>query len=101
MNIGLTHYLVLSVLLFGIGLYGTLSRRHAIVVLMCIELMLDAANLMLVAFSRYVFSHGGQAIVIFSLVVAAAEVSVGLAIIISFYRQRKNIDIKDINLLKW
>ncbi|MCL2281547.1 MAG: NADH-quinone oxidoreductase subunit NuoK [Dehalococcoidia bacterium] len=100
MDIGLTHYLVLSVLLFGVGLYGVLSRRNAVVILMCIELMLNAANLTLVAFSRYIFFYG-QAIVIFSLVIAAAEVSVGLATIITFYRQRKNIDIKNINLLKW
>jgi len=105
MDIGLTHYLVLATLLFGIGLYGALSRRHAIVILMCIELMLNAANLMLVAFSRHVplimYTQTGQALVIFSFVVAAAEVSVGLAIIITFYRQRKNIDIKNVNLLKW
>jgi NADH:ubiquinone oxidoreductase subunit K len=103
MDIGLTHYLVLATLLFGIGLYGALSRRHAIVILMCVELMLNAANLMLVAFSYYLtpFHFSGQAMVIFILVVAAAEVSVGLAIIITFYRQRKNIDIKDVNLLKW
>ncbi|MCL2706849.1 MAG: NADH-quinone oxidoreductase subunit NuoK [Dehalococcoidia bacterium] len=100
---GLTHYLVLAVLLFGIGLYGALSRRHAIVILMCIELMLNAANIMLVAFSKYTAYHqfDGQALVMFCFVVAAAEVSVGLAIIITFYRRRKNIDIRDVNLLKW
>lgn len=103
MTIGLTHYLVLSALLFSIGLYGALSRKNAIVVLMCVEIMLNAANLSLVAFSRYITPQqlSGQAVAIFSIVVAAAEVSVGLAIIIALYRQRKGIDVTDINLLKW
>jgi len=101
MDIGLTHYLVLAILLFGVGLYGALSRRNVIVILMCVELMLNAANLSLVAFSRYIYSTSGQAMVFFSLVVAAAEISVGLAIVLTFYRQRRNIDIKDVNLLKW
>lgn len=103
MSIGLTHYLVLSAVLFGIGLYGAFSRRNAVVVLMCVEIMLNAANLALVAFSRFVTPQqlSGQAIAIFSIVVAAAEVTVGLAIIIALFRQRKNIDVTEINLLKW
>ena len=103
MAIGLTHYLVLSALLFAVGLYGALSRKNAIVILMCVEIMLNAANLALVAFSRFVTPEAlsGQTVAIFSIVVAAAEVTVGLAIIIALFRQHKNIDITDIDLLKW
>jgi NADH:ubiquinone oxidoreductase subunit K len=103
MNIGLTHYLVLSAFLFSLGLYGALSRKNAIVILMCVEIMLNAANLTLVAFSRYITPEQltGQSIAIFSIVVAAAEVSVGLAIVIALYRKRKSINVTDINLLKW
>lgn len=103
MTVGLTHYLILSALLFSIGLYGALSRKNAIVILMCVELMLNAANLALVAFSRYITPEqlSGQTVAIFSIVVAAAEVTVGLAVIIALYRQRKSINISDINLLKW
>jgi len=103
MSIGLTHYLIVSAVLFSIGLYGALSRKNAIVILMCVEIMLNAANLSLVAFSRFITPDqlSGQTLAIFSIVVAAAEVSVGLAIIIALYRQRKNIDVSNINLLKW
>lgn len=103
MSIGLTHYLVLSVLLFSAGLYGALSRRNAVVILMCIEIMLNAANLALIAFSRFVtpVALSGQTVAVFSIVVAAAEVTVGLAIIIAVYRHFKNIDVTHINLLKW
>ena len=103
MSIGLTHYLIVSAVLFSIGLYGALSRKNAIVILMCVEIMLNAANLSLVAFSRFITPEqlSGQTLAIFSIVVAAAEVSVGLAIVIALYRQRKSIDVTDINLLKW
>jgi NAD(P)H-quinone oxidoreductase subunit 4L len=103
MSVGLTHFLILSAMLFSIGLYGALSRRNAIVILMCVEIMLNAANLSLVAFSRYITPENlsGQTLTIFSIVVAAAEVAVGLAIIIALYRQRRNIDVTDINILKW
>jgi len=103
MDISLNQYLILSALLFSIGLFGVLSRRNIIVILMCVEIMLNAANLMLVAFSRFVTPAdlSGQAVVIFSMVVAAAEISVGLAILIAIYKKRKSIDISNINLLKW
>jgi NAD(P)H-quinone oxidoreductase subunit 4L len=103
MSVGLTHFLILSAMLFSIGLYGALSRRNAIVILMCVEIMLNAANLSLVAFSRYITPENlsGQTLTVFSIVVAAAEVAVGLAIIIALYRQRRNIDVTDINILKW
>ena len=103
MSIELTHYLILSAVLFSIGLYSALSRKNAIVILMCVEIMLNAANLSLVAFSCFITPDqlSGQTLAIFSIVVAAAEVAVGLAIIIALYRQHKNIDVSKINLLKW
>jgi len=80
-----------------------MSRKNAVAILMCVEIMLNAANLSLVAFSRFItpVTLDGQALAIFSIVVAAAEVAIGLAIIIAFYRQRKNVDVNDINLMKW
>ncbi len=103
MTIGLTHYLILSAVLFGIGLYGALSRRSAIVILMCVEIMLNASNIALVAFSRYITPAAltGQVFAVFSIVVAAAEVTVGLAIIIAIYRHYEHIDVNKTNLLKW
>jgi NAD(P)H-quinone oxidoreductase subunit 4L len=92
-----------SAILFGIGLYGALSRRSAVVILMCIEIMLSAVNITLVAFSRFVtpVDLTGQVFAIFSIVVAAAGATVGLAIIIALYRQNETIDAAKTNLLKW
>lgn len=103
MSIGLTHYLVLSAVLFCIGLYGTLTRRNAVIILMCIELMLNAVNISLIAFSSYIVPQllTGQVFAIFVMVVAAAEIAVGLAIVLAIYRHFKDIDTNDINLLKW
>ncbi len=103
MNIGLTHYLVLSAALFCIGLYGALTRRNAVIILMCIELMLNAVNISLIAFSSYIVPTllTGQVFAIFVMVVAAAEIAVGLAIVLAIYRHFKNIDTDNINLLKW
>ena len=103
MSIGLTHYLVLSAALFCIGLYGALTRRNAVIILMCIELMLNAVNISLIAFSSYVVPQllTGQVFAIFVMVVAAAEIAVGLAIVLAIYRHFSNIDTNDINLLKW
>jgi NAD(P)H-quinone oxidoreductase subunit 4L len=103
MTIGLTHFLILSGLLFSIGLYGALTKRNAIVILISIELMLNAANIALVAFSRYItpLALTGQVFTIFVIVVAAAEVAVGLAVIISTYRNRETIDTNKIDLMKW
>ena len=103
MSIGLTHYLVLSAVLFCIGLYGALTRRNAVIILMCIELMLNAANISLIAFSSYVVPQllTGQVFAIFVMVVAAAEIAVGLAIVLAIYRHFSNIDTNDINLMKW
>jgi len=103
MTIGLEHYLILSTVLFSIGLYGALAKRSAIVILMCIELMLNAVNIALVAFSRYVVPLllTGQVFAIFIIVVAAAEAAVGLAIIMAIYRGRETIDATKIDLMKW
>jgi NAD(P)H-quinone oxidoreductase subunit 4L len=103
MHIGLEHYLVLSAVLFGIGLYGALAKRSAVVILMCIELMLGAASIAMVAFSRYIVPAAltGQVFAIFIIVVAAAEAAIGLAIMIAVYRRRETIDVTKINLLKW
>ena len=103
MTIGLEHYLILSAALFCIGLYGALTRRNAVIILMCVELMLNAANISLVAFSRYIVPQAltGQVFAVFVMAVAAAEVAVGLAIILAVYRGNADIDTNNINLLKW
>ena len=103
MVIGLQHYLILSAILFSIGFYGVLAKRNAVIILMCVELMLNAVNITLVAFSRYVVPAmlTGQVFAIFVIVVAAAEVAVGLAIIFAIYRGLEDIDVSKINLLKW
>ena len=94
-------YLILSATLFTIGVVGVLTRRNAVVVLMCIELMLNSANLTFVAFSRYLASMTGQVFVLMAVAVAAAEVVVGLGLIIALYRQKKTADVDDVNILKW
>jgi NAD(P)H-quinone oxidoreductase subunit 4L len=103
MSIGLEHFLVLSSILFAIGLYGALSKRSAVVILMSIEIMLCAVNIAMVAFSRYVVPTllTGQVFTIFIIVVAAAEATVGLAIIMAIYRRRETIDVTKIDLMKW
>ena len=102
MSVGLEHYLLLSVVLFSIGLYGALAKRNAIIILMCIEIMLNAVNIAMVAFSRYIVPMmlTGQIFTIFIIVVAAAEAAVGLAIIIAIYRGRETIDATEVDLMK-
>jgi NADH:ubiquinone oxidoreductase subunit K len=102
-SIGLEHYLILSAVLFSIGLYGALAKRNIIIILMCIELMLNAVNIAMVAFSRFVTPAllTGQIFAIFVMVVAAAEAAVGLAIIIALYRHRETIESTMIDLMKW
>jgi NADH-quinone oxidoreductase subunit K len=95
------HYIFLAVLLFVIGAMGVLVRRNAIVIFMCIELMLNAANLAFVGFSRLHGTLDGQVIAFFVMVVAAAEVVIGLAIITSIYRTRRSASVDDANLLKY
>jgi NADH-quinone oxidoreductase subunit K len=96
-----THYLVLASLLFTIGAAGVLVRRNAIVVFMCIELMLNATNLAFVAFARHHGNLDGQVMAFFVMVVAAAEVVVGLAIIVTIFRTRRSASVDDANLLKF
>jgi NADH-quinone oxidoreductase subunit K len=96
-----TYYLYLSALLFSIGAGGVLVRRNSIVVFMCIELMLNAVNLSLVTFSRINGNLDGQVIAFFVMVVAAAEVVVGLAIIVTIFRTRRSASVDDPNLLKY
>jgi NAD(P)H-quinone oxidoreductase subunit 4L len=102
-EVGLYHYLVLATLLFGIGLYGVLSSRNAIRLLMCIELMLNAVNINLVAFNNYInlSNLSGQVFSVFILTVSAAEAAVGLAVLIALYRCRATVDMERFNLLKW
>jgi len=94
-------YILLSTILFTIGVLGVLYRRNAIIIFMCIELMLNAVNLLLVAFSSFLSDSKGQVFVFFIMAVAAAEVAVGLAILMMVYRNSKSTDIDDLNKLKW
>lgn len=100
MPVNSTHYLFLSLLLFSIGIMGTLMRRNAIIIFMCIELMLNSVNLLLVSFSKLFADANAQIFVFFIMVVAAAEVAVGLAIIVMMYRKVHSVDINILNRLK-
>lgn len=97
----LQHYLLLSAALFTLGVIGVMFRRNLIIILMSLEMMLNAVNLTFIAFSRYLGSIEGQVFVLFVMVVAAAEVAVGLAIAVAVFRQRGTVNINDINLMKW
>lgn len=96
-----THYLVLSAILFSLGVLGVLIRRNAIIVFMCVEMMLNASNLAFVAFAQQNGNLYGQTIAFFVMVVAAAEVVVGLAIIVTIYRTRRSASVDEPNLLKY
>jgi NADH-quinone oxidoreductase subunit K len=100
--ITMTHFLALSMVLFGIGVAGVVSRRNAIIVLMGIELMLNAANINFVAFARFMPEANliGQIFTVFVITVAAGEVAVGLAIIIALYRNKDSINLSDFNILR-
>jgi len=100
MNVGLEHYLVVSTLLFAVGLLGVVTRRNVLVIYMGLELMLNAANLALVAFSRFNGNLDGQVMVFFIITVAAAEVAVGLALIVALYRKRRSANVEDLTLMK-
>jgi NADH-quinone oxidoreductase subunit K len=95
-----TYYLTLAAALFTIGAVGLLVRRNTLVMFMCIELMLNAANLTFVAFAKALNDISGQVIVFFTLVVAAAEVAVGLAIIVAIFRRRQDVTADDLNVLE-
>jgi NADH-quinone oxidoreductase subunit K len=101
MRTPIAYFLLLSGILFSIGTVGVLTRRNALIVFMSVELQLNAVNLALVAFSRMHGDLNGQVLAFFSMVVAAAEVVVGLAIIVSVYRRRHSVNVDDARLLKW
>lgn len=100
MTVTIEWYVALSALLFTVGAVGVLVRRNAIIIFMCIEMMLNSANLMFVAFARYLGDIDGQVLVFFVIVVAAAEVAVGLALIVTIFRTKHSINIDEINLMK-
>ena len=100
MTVGLQHYLIVSALLFSLGLLGVIARRNLLIIYMSLELMLNAANLALVAFSRFNDDLNGQVMVFFIITVAAAEVSVGLALIVALYRKRQTAHVEDLTLMK-
>jgi NADH-quinone oxidoreductase subunit K len=99
--ITINHYLVLSAILFSLGTFGVLTRKNAIVIFMCIELMLNAVNLSFISLSSYLGNMDGQIFVFFVMTVAAAEAAVGLALMIAFFRNRESIAVDDFSLLKW
>lgn len=109
MPITLTHFLVLSALLFSIGLFGVLAKRNVVAILMCVEVMMNAVNIALVAISHYrLIPEGnlanglnGQVLTLFVITVAAAEASVALAIILAIYRGRRTVNVDEVNLMKW
>ena len=100
MELTINWYIALSAILFSLGALGVLLRRNAIIVFMSIEMMLNAANLAFVAFARHLGDLDGQVLVFFVITVAAAEVAVGLALIVSIFRSKKSINIDEINLMK-
>lgn len=100
-SVDLSHFLVLSVVLLGIGVFGVFLRRNAIITLMSIELMLNAGNLALLAFARAQHDMRGQALAFLVIAVAAAEAAIGLAIVVGVFRNRRNTDLDDLNLLRY
>ncbi len=100
MHIGIQHYLAVSMILFCLGLLGVIMRRNLLVIYMSLELMLNAANLALVAFSRFNNKLDGQVLVFFIITVAAAEVAVGLALIVALYRKRQSAHVEDLTSMK-
>lgn len=99
-QIPLNYYILLSTILFSIGILGVLLRKNAIIIFMCIELMLNAVNLLLVAFSAYSQNSSGQTFVFFVMIIAAAEVAIGLAILVMVYRNMHSVDIDKLQNLK-
>lgn len=100
MNVPASYYLILAAVLFGIGAFGVLTKRSALIMFMCIELMLNAVNLTFVTFSRSLSDIGGQAAVFFVMVVAAAEVTVGLGIVVAVFRRRRSTSVDELNELR-
>ena len=101
LNVGLTHFLVISVVLFSLGIYGVITRKNAVMILMGIELILNSANINFIAFARYGdFGLQGQIIALFVIVLAAAEAAIALAIVLNIYKTISNINVDEINTLK-
>jgi len=100
MSIGLEHYLLISALMFALGFFGVLLRKNTLVIYMCLELMLIASTLALVAFSKFNGTLDGNVFVFFILTIAAAEVAVGLAIIVALFRKRLTVQVEELNSLK-
>ncbi len=101
MNVDLEHYLAVSIILFSLGLLGVIMRRNLLVIYLGLEMMLNAANLALVAFSRFNGNLDGQVFVFFTITVAAAEVAVGLALIVALYRRRQTAHVEDLATMKF
>ena len=101
LTIPLEYYLILTAVIFLIGTIGVLTRRNAIVIFMCVELMLNSVNLTLVAFSQYLGNIEGQILVLLVMTVAAAEAAVGLAIVLALFRNKQTVYVDEIHLLKW
>ena len=101
LSVPLEYYLILSAVIFLIGTIGVLTRRNAIIIFMCIELMLNSVNLTLVAFSQQLGEMSGQIMMLMVMTVAAAEAAVGLAIVLALFRNKQTVQIDEINLLKW
>lgn len=100
MSLTIEHYLIVSGILFALGFFGVIFRSNTLIIYMCLELMLNAVNIALVAFSRYNNTMDGNLFVFFIITVAAAEVAVGLAIIVALYRRRQTVRVEKINILK-
>ena len=101
MTPGLGHYLTVSAILFSIGLFGLLTRKNILMMLLSIELILNAANLSFVSFSAFGGNLSGQVVVFFTMIVAAAEVTVGLAVVVMLYRKNQSTDVNKLDSLKW
>ena len=101
MEVGVHHYLLLSVALFTIGVIGVLTRRNILIILMSIELMMNAVNINLIAFSRQFEHVMGQVFAVFVIVVAAAEAAVGLGIVIAMFANKETVNVGEIDLMKW
>jgi NADH-quinone oxidoreductase subunit K len=101
MAITLNHYLILSVILFSIGVVGVLTRRNILIIFMSIELILNAVNINLIAFSHELKDAIGQAFAVFVITVAAAEAAIGLGIVIALFRNRETVNVDEIDLMKW
>jgi NADH-quinone oxidoreductase subunit K len=97
----LNHYLILAAILFALGVWGVIRNRNALIIFMCIELMLNAVNLTFMAFSAYLKDYSGQVFVFLIMAVAAAEVAVGLAIVVAIFRYKENVNVDELNILKW